>query len=43
MLSVSRQDSSDKSLRKVTIPLTHGEAAVLETALRAAITRLLKW
>ena len=43
MLSVSRQDSADKSLRKVTIPLTHGEAAVLETALRAAITRLLKW
>lgn len=43
MLSVSRQDSADKSLRKVTIPLTHGEAAVLETALRAAITRLLGW
>ena len=43
LLSISRQDASDKSLRKVTIPLTHGEAVVLETALRAAITRLLKW
>jgi hypothetical protein len=43
LLSVSRQDATDKSLRKVTIPLTHGEASVLETALRAAITRLLKW
>lgn len=43
LLSISRQDATDKSLRKVTIPLTHGEAVVLETALRAAITRLLKW
>ena len=43
LMSVSRQDAADKSLRKVTIPLTHGEAAVLETALRAAITRLLRW
>jgi hypothetical protein len=42
-LSVSRQDSSDKTLRKVTIPLTHGEAAVLESALRAAVARLLRW
>ena len=43
LLSLSRQDSSDKSLRKVTIPLTHGEAAVLDTALRAAVTKLLGW
>jgi hypothetical protein len=43
LLSISRQDSSDKSLRKVTIPLTHGEAAILETALRAAVNRLLRW
>jgi hypothetical protein len=42
-MTVSRQDSADKSLRKVTIPITHGEAAVLETALRAAVTRILKW
>ena len=42
-MTVSRQDSADKSLRKVTIPLTHGEAAVLETALKAAINRLLRW
>lgn len=43
LMTVSRQDSGDKSLRKVTIPLTHGEAAVLETALRAAVNRLLRW
>ncbi|MDP3851323.1 MAG: hypothetical protein Q8Q59_12520 [Luteolibacter sp.] len=43
LLSISRQDAGDKSLRKVIIPLTHGEAAILETALRAAVTRLLRW
>ena len=43
LMSLSRQDTSDKSLRKVAIPLTHGEAAVLECALRAATTRLLGW
>lgn len=43
LANISRQDATDKSLRKVAIPLSHSEAAVLETALRAAITRLLKW
>lgn len=43
LMSVSRQDSSDKSLRKVVIPLTHAEAAVLEAALRSAVGRLLEW
>ena len=43
LVSVSRQDSTDKSLRKVTIPLTHGEAVILESALRAAVNRLLRW
>lgn len=43
LVSISRQDAADKSLRKVSIPLSHGEAAVLETALRAAVTRLLRW
>ncbi|HSP43703.1 MAG TPA: hypothetical protein VLO11_12580 [Luteolibacter sp.] len=43
LMTVSRQDGADKSLRKVTIPVGHGEAAVLETALRAAVTRLLRW
>jgi hypothetical protein len=42
-LSISRQDAADKSLRKVAIPLTHGEAAVLEAALRTAVSRLLGW
>ncbi len=43
LLTISRQSATDKSLRKVTIPLTHGEAAVLEAALRAAIGRILAW
>jgi hypothetical protein len=42
-MTISRQTTADKSLRKVTIPITHSEAAILETAFRAAITHLLKW
>jgi len=43
LLSLSRQDAADKSVRKVAIPVTHAEAATLEAALRAAIGRLLAW
>lgn len=43
LLSISRQEDADKSLRKVSIPLTHAEAAVLETALRSAVARLIGW
>ncbi len=43
LMTVSRQDAVTKVVRKVSIPLTHHEAAVLETALRAAIVRLLEW
>ena len=43
MLSVTRQENADKSLRKVAIPVTHAEAAVLETALCTAIARILGW
>lgn len=43
LLSLSRQENADKSVRKVTIPITHGEAAVLETALRGAVSRLIGW
>jgi len=43
MLSISRQDSATREVRKAAAPLTHGEAAVLETALRAATTRLIGW
>ena len=42
-LTISRQEVADKSLRKVSIPLTHAEAAVLETALRMATSRILGW
>lgn len=43
LLAISRQESADRSLRKVAISLTHGEAAVLETVLRSAIARLIGW
>lgn len=43
LLSMSRQDATDKSLRKVTLPLSHGEAAALESVLHAAAPRLLGW
>jgi len=43
MVSVTRQENADKSLRKVAIPLTHPEAAILETALRTATARILGW
>ncbi len=43
LMSVSRQEAADKSVRKVTIPVTHAEAAILETALRTAVNRLLGW
>lgn len=42
-MMLSRQDATDKSMRKVTIPLSHGEAATLEAALRAAVARILRW
>jgi hypothetical protein len=42
-MSISRQEVADKSLRKVSIGITHSEAALLETALRTATARLLGW
>ena len=42
-LTISRQEEADKSLRKVSIPITHAEAAVLEAALRTATDRILGW
>jgi Whirly transcription factor len=43
LLSISRQEEATKTLRKVAIPLSHAEAAILETALRIAIRRILAW
>lgn len=42
-LIISRQEEADKSLRKVSIPITHAEAAILEAALRIATDRILGW
>ncbi len=43
LLSISRQNAADGSVRKIAIPLTHSEAAILETLLRTAIARILAW
>jgi hypothetical protein len=43
LLTISRQEEADKSLRKVCIPLIHAETAILETALRTATDRILGW
>ncbi len=43
LLSMSRQQSADKTLRKVVIPLSQGEAAILEAALRLAVAPLVGW
>lgn len=43
MLNISRQELADKSLRKVSLPMTHPEAAILEAALRTAISRIVGW
>ncbi|MGD9417401.1 MAG: hypothetical protein Q7R22_000560 [Verrucomicrobiota bacterium JB025] len=42
-LSLSRQSTADQSVKKVRIPLTHPEAAILKTALRAATVAILAW
>ena len=43
-MTVSRQEQDDKkNVRKVTIPVSHSEAAVLEIALRSAVVRMLGW
>ncbi|GAA5130459.1 hypothetical protein JIN84_04710 [Luteolibacter yonseiensis] len=43
LLGISRQHAADKSLRKITLPLSHGEAALLETLLQRAVVRLSHW
>jgi hypothetical protein len=43
LMGVSRQEAADKSVRKVAIPLTHAEAAVLDQVLAAAVRRLIGW
>jgi hypothetical protein len=43
MLALSRQNAASREVRKAALPLTHGEAAVLEAALRGAVTRLIGW
>lgn len=42
-LSISRQSSIDKQVRKVNVSLTEAEAVVLETALKTAVNRILGW
>ncbi|MFA6563639.1 MAG: hypothetical protein WCV00_17175 [Verrucomicrobiia bacterium] len=42
-IHMSHQDAATKQVKKVGIPLTHGEAAVLETLLKTAVARLMGW
>lgn len=43
LMSFSRQESSDKSVKKFMIPVSHSEAAILEIALQQAVRHLLAW
>ena len=43
LLSISRQDAIDKSLKKVMIPISHSEASILEIALQQAVKNILDW
>lgn len=43
LMSMSRQDESDRTVKKVAIPIAHSEAAILETALRSAVIWILGW
>ena len=40
---ISRKEEADETARRVAIPLTHAEAALLETALRTATERIMGW
>ena len=42
-IHMSHQDTATKQVKKVGIPLTHSEAAVLETLLKTAVVRLMGW
>ena len=42
-IHMSHQDTVGKQVKKVGIPLAHGEAAVLETLLKTAVARLMGW
>lgn len=42
-LTISKQDTETKAVKKVAISLTDSEAAILETAIRTAIGRILAW
>jgi hypothetical protein len=42
-IHMSHQDTASKQVKKVAIPLSHAEAAVLETLLKTAVVRLMSW
>lgn len=43
MLHFSKQNALSREVSKVAIPISHSEAAVLEAALKSAISRLIGW
>ena len=42
-VQLSRQDTATKQVQKVAVPISQAEVAVLETALKTAVARLLGW
>jgi hypothetical protein len=42
-VQLSRQDAETKQVQKVSVPMSQAEAAVLETALKTAVARVLGW
>ncbi|MCX7826748.1 MAG: hypothetical protein N2689_14505 [Verrucomicrobiae bacterium] len=42
-IHISHQDVASKQVKKVGVPLSHAEAAVLETLLKTAVVRLMGW
>lgn len=42
-IHMSHQDTATRQVKKVGIPLSHAEAAVLETLLKTAVARLMGW
>ncbi len=43
MITLTRQATADRSLRKVTLPITHGEASILRSLLTDACRKIAGW
>ena len=43
LLSISRKSTTNATPQKTTIPISHSEAAILQTIITSAIKRILEW